>query len=109
MAKYILIYKGAATDMSDMSKEQQKAVFDKWQAWIKTVGKGLVDVGTPFGEGGSVVDDGSQGHSLELSGYSIVKADSLEAAKKLCQGHPYLSEGKGKFAIDVYELMPVPF
>ena len=33
----------------------------------------------------------------------------MSAAQTLAEGHPYLSEGKGNFAIDLYELMPVPF
>ena len=33
----------------------------------------------------------------------------MAAAQALTVGHPYLSEGKGDYAIDVFELMPVPF
>lgn len=44
-----------------------------------------------------------------MSGYSIVKAADLENAKSLADGHPFLSEGQGNYAIDVFELMPVPF
>ena len=32
----------------------------------------------------------------------------MNAAKAMTAGHPFLSEGKGKFAIDVFELMPIP-
>ncbi len=32
----------------------------------------------------------------------------LEEAQSFTVGHPYLSEGKGDYAIDIYELMPVP-
>jgi hypothetical protein len=66
-------------------------------------------VGSPFGPGASVVDDGSTGAAAHLTGYSIVEAADLAAAQSLTDGHPYLSEGKGDFAIDVFELMPVPF
>ena len=41
--------------------------------------------------------------------YSIVEADDLAGAQALTGGHPYLSEGKGDYAIDLFELMPVPF
>jgi hypothetical protein len=46
---------------------------------------------------------------LSLSGYSIVEAGDLNQAASLADGHPFLSEGLGKYAIDVFELMPVPF
>jgi hypothetical protein len=73
------------------------------------VGSALSDVGSPFGPGTSVVDDGSSGMAASLTGYSIVEADDMAAAEALTNGHPYLSDGGGDFAIDIYELMPVPF
>ena len=59
-------------------------------------------------KGASLIDDGTSGIPELLNGYSIVEADSLESAKGLADGHPFLSEGKGNFAIDIFELMPVP-
>ena len=109
MSKYIMIYSGPASDVSEMTEAQGKAVMEKWGAWMGKVGGAIVDVGSPFGPGTSVVDDGSARRSAELSGYSIVEAASLEAAKALTDGHPFLSEGKGKYAIEVFELVPVPF
>ena len=108
MAKFIFVYKGPATDMKDMSEEQSKAVMDGWNRWIQKLGSALVDVGQPMANGVSMVDDGSNGTPAELNGYSIVEADDIEGAKTLANGHPFLSEGKGNFAIDVYELLPVP-
>lgn len=69
---------------------------------------GHADVGSPFGPGTSVVDDGTTGKAASLTGYSIVEAADMAAATALSEGHPYLSEGKGNFSIDVFELMPVP-
>ena len=109
MAKFILIYKGEATDTADMTEEEAAGVMAKWGAWMEKVGPALADVGTPFGPGTSIVDDGSIGTPLALSGYSIVEAGDLDAAVALADSHPYLSEGKGNYAVEVYELMPVPF
>jgi hypothetical protein len=109
MAKYILIYRGEATDMSDMTPEQGAEVLAKWGAWMGKVGPALADIGSPFGPGASLVDDGSTEATASLTGYSIVEADDLVSAQDLAEGHPYLSEGKGNFAIDIFELMSVPF
>jgi len=109
MSRFMMIYKGEATDMSDMTEEQAAGVMAKWAAWMEKVGPALADIGTPFGPGASVVDDGSSGTSASLTGYSIVEADSLDAATALADGHPYLSEGQGNYAVDIFELMPVPF
>ena len=108
MAKYMMVYKGEATDMSDMTEEQVAAVMAAWDVWMENVGPALVDVGTPFGPAVSVVDDGSTGTAVSLTGYSIVEADDMNSARAFASNHPFLSEGKGNFAVDVYELMPVP-
>ena len=108
MAKFMMVYKGEATDMSAMTEAEVSAVMAAWGVWIQNVGPALVDVGTPFGSGVSVVDDGSAGTAVSLSGYSIVEADDMDGARAFASNHPFLSEGKGDFAVDVYELMPVP-
>ena len=79
MSRYMLIYNGKATDPSQMTPEQAATVMDGWRTWMASVGSALVDVGTPFGHGTSIVDDGSSADAIELSGYSIVEADSLDA------------------------------
>jgi hypothetical protein len=108
MARFMLVYKGEATDMSDLTEEQAGEVMAKWGVWMQKVGPALSDIGTPFGPGTSQVDDGSTGTAASLTGYSIVEADSMEGALALADGHPYLSEGNGNFAIDIFELLPLP-
>lgn len=109
MPQFMMVYRGEATDMSDMSEEEAAAVMAKWGAWMQKVGAALSDVGSPFGPGSSLVDDGSRSAPASLTGYSIVEATDLAGAEALADGHPYLSEGSGNYAIDIYELMPVPF
>jgi hypothetical protein len=108
MSQYILVYKGEATDMSEMTPEEGMEVMAKWGVWMEKVGAALTDIGSPFGPATSVVDDGSAGAAAPLTGYSIVEAEDMAGARALSRDHPYLSEGKGDFAIDIYELMPVP-
>lgn len=108
MAKYIIVYKGEATDMADMAPEQAQAVMAAWGAWMEKLGSALSDVGSPFGPGTSIVDDGTSGSAAALTGYSIVEAADMTAAQALASDHPFLSEGKGDYAIDIFELLPVP-
>jgi hypothetical protein len=109
MPKFMLIYKGEATDVGQMSEADAAAVMSGWASWMENVGPALVDVGTPFGTGASVVDDGSTVDPIALSGFSIVEAENLSHAQALANGHPYLSQGEGRYAIEIYEMMPVPF
>lgn len=108
MARFMMLYKGEATDIADMAPEEVEAVMAKWTAWMESAGSAITNIGTPFGPASSVVDDGSAGTALSLTGYTIIKADDMAGARALTDGHPYLSEGKGNYAVDLFELMPVP-
>ncbi|MBK5267570.1 MAG: hypothetical protein JJE47_09060 [Acidimicrobiia bacterium] len=55
-----------------------------------------------------MLDNGSEGTAESLTGYSILEASDMAAAKALTDGHPYLSDNDGLFAIDIYEMMAVP-
>ena len=67
----------------------------KWKAWVGGLGDAMVDPGTPLGKSktvssGGVSDDGG---SNPLIGYSIVKADSMDAALEMAKGCPFLDMG----------------
>lgn len=108
MTNYILLYKGPAVDMSKVSKEDFDASMAKWAVWMEKTGKSLVDVGAPMVNGVSIVDDGTDGRPSDLGGYSIVAAESIAEARKLVDGHPHLSEGKGLYSVEIFELTPIP-
>ena len=69
-------------------------VMAAWQAWFAQVGDRFVDSGNPFAGGLEVTRDGTRSLSSAdgaATGYSIVSADSLEAAARLLEGCPYVS------------------
>ena len=108
MKKFILLYNGPATDPNDMPDEDRQAIMEKWKTWMEKVGEALVDVGAPMANGTAVVDDGTESTATLLNGYSIVQANDIASAKALVNDHPFLSEGKGNFSVEVHELLPVP-
>ena len=69
------------------------------------VGTALVDAGAPFaGNSTAVVADGSTRSASDLTGYTIVEAQDIDAAKALVGGNPFLEDGSAKFAVEIYEL-----
>jgi hypothetical protein len=107
MSKYIFLYRGPATPMSDFTPQQQAEQMEAWGQWIGKLGTSLADVGNPFGARTSLADDGTSPAPGDLNGYSIVEADSLDGAKALADKHPFLAEGKGRFSVEVFELVPM--
>jgi len=107
MSKYLYLYRGPATPMQDLTPEQHAEQMEAWGQWITRLGPSLTDAGAPFGARTALADDGSSPAPGELNGYSIVEADSLDAAKALANKHPFLTEGKGRFSVEVFELVPM--
>lgn len=105
MSTYLYLYRGPATPPEQMSEDQSAEIMQQWTDWMSGLGGALKEMGNPFGERTSVVDDGSTGEPAELNGYTIVEADSLDAARSMVDKHPFLTEGKGRFAVDVFELV----
>jgi len=108
MAKFILVYRGDATPPEKMTEEQSNEVMGQWNVWMEKHGGSLVDLGAPFGARTSVGGDGNEQAPANLAGYTVVEADSLEAAKGFCDGHPFLHGTGAEFAVDIFELVPVP-
>ena len=103
MANYVFVYKGGSMPEGE---EQKNEVMAAWGKWFETLGKSIVDGGNPFSTSKTIAADGgvSEGTASELSGYSIVTADSLDAAVAMAQGCPVLLGGA---TVEVYETFPV--
>ena len=105
MANFVLLYSGGGMPETEA---EQAAVLQAWGAWYGGLGNALVDGGNPFsGKAKTIasdgkVSDGSMGSMA--SGYSIIKANSLDEATKMAQGCPVL---KGGAKITVYETFEV--
>jgi hypothetical protein len=93
--------------MEDFTPEQTAEQMQAWGAWMGKLGPALVDAGAPFGARTTVSDNGSSPAASDQNGYSVVEADSLEAARAFTDGHPFLTEGKGRFTVEIFELLPM--
>jgi len=92
MSNYIFAYHGGK---KPESPEEGANLMAKWKAWVGSLGDAMVNPGTPVGKSktvssGGVSDDGG---SNPLSGFSIVKADSMDAALEMAKGCPHLEHG----------------
>ena len=95
MTHYLLIYRADPAAMPQPTPEQMQEMSAAWFGWRNRVGSALVDFGDPT----APVADADP----TVGGYSIVAADSHDAALALLAGHPHTAMG-GR--IDVYEVTP---
>ena len=105
MANFVLLYSGGSMPET---KAEQAAVMQAWGAWYGRLGSAVVDGGNPFTPkakriaSNGTVSDGPVG--TMASGYSIIKADSLDKAVDLARRCPVTLGGA---QITVYETFPV--
>lgn len=101
MAKFVLLYTGGGMPESE---EEQAAVLAAWGAWYEGLGEAVVDPGNPFSPAvqnivsNGTVSEGAIGTTA--SGYSILNADSMQAAIGMSKKCPMLA-GNGQ--ITIYE------
>jgi hypothetical protein len=95
MGKYVFAYRGGSAPEGEAA---QQAVMEAWMGWFGVLGQAVVDGGAPFGA--STVVGGSQ--AAGLTGYSVVSADSLDAASAMAGGCPILADGG---SVDIYEAL----
>ena len=106
MTKYLVLYRAATSareQMANATPEQAKAGMDAWMAWAQRAGDAIVDLGSPLGDAAHLGAGSSNGH---VGGYSILQADSMDAAEKVLDGHPHLHMPGA--SIDVMEFMAMP-
>ena len=99
MANYLLAYHGGG--MPSTPAEQAK-VMEAWGQWFGSLGAAVVDGGNPVAQASTIAANGSVsngGGANPVSGYSIIKADSLEAAVSLAKGCPIIGSGGGSIEV----------
>ena len=105
MANFLLLYSGGSMPEGQAEVAQ---VMQAWNTWFGELGSNLVDGGNPFTpQAKSIASDGSVSDGpvgTMASGYSIIKADSLDAAVAVARRCP-VTQGGSK--ITVYETFPV--
>jgi hypothetical protein len=93
MPAFLITYHGAVE--MPPSAEAREQMMSAFMAWAGSVGDNMVDPGSPLGPSRVVTSAGdTDGKATgEVSGYTIIKADSLNDAVSAVRSHPFLSRG----------------
>ena len=92
MTQYIITYLGGD---HPSSPEEGKKQFAKYQEWLSSLGDAAVSPANPLKNTTTVNSDGTvaTGSTTSMSGYTIVEADSMEAALEMAKACPFLDIG----------------
>ena len=104
MPQYLITYLGGN---HPATPEEGKEHFAKYKAWLASLGPAAVSPANPIKETKTLHADRSitAGGATTMSGFTIVDADSQEAAIALAKTCPFLDIGG---SLEVSELMKMP-
>ena len=116
MKKFMAVYMGSmsGTAMAQWKaldektrKERESAGMSAWMKWGEENARRIVDQGSPLGKTKRVDAEGVSDTKNLMTGYTIVEAESHEAAAKMFLEHPHFKLFPGE-AVEIMECLPMP-
>jgi hypothetical protein len=114
MKKFLAVYLGTAAALDEWKamdeqtrRSREKAGKEAWSKWAKANEKSIVDPGSPVGKTKRVAAQGISDVRNQIAAYTVVQAESHEAAASLFENHPHFVIFPGE-SIEVMECLPMP-
>jgi hypothetical protein len=116
MKKYIAVFLGSATGEAmkkwmsleeEARKKRESDGLAAWKSWVETHSKSILDLGGPLGKTKTIDAGGISDIKNLLTGYSIIEAESHEAAAKMFLNHPHFTIFPGD-SIEIMECLAIP-
>jgi hypothetical protein len=88
-------------------KAKEKEGMAAWKAWVGKHHGALVEMGGPLGKTKRVGLGGIADVSNELGAFTVVRAESHEAAARMFENHPHFAIFPGE-AVEIMPVLPIP-
>jgi hypothetical protein len=95
----------ALPEAERQAKQQQGMA--AWKAWVAKHQGAIVEMGGPLGKTRKVDAKGVAEITNQLSAFTVVRAESHEAAAKMFENHPHFSIFPGE-SIEIMPVLPIP-
>ena len=113
---YLAVFLGSKTSAkmrawNALPEEQRRAKEREgmagWKAWVEKHQSAIVGMGGPLGKTKKVSHRGIEDTSNEMGAFTVVRADSHEAAAKLFENHPHFAIFPGE-SVEIMPVLPIP-
>ena len=94
MKKFVIFHYGFETPTPQ--------IMEAWNKWFASIGNKIVDPGSPLGPGREISSSGTKALPMgsdSLTGYTVINADSIDAAEQIAKGCPMIT------SVRIYEAM----
>lgn len=109
---YLAVFLGSTTSLRRAAwdalpegdrRAKEREGMAAWKTWVEKHHASIVAMGGPLGKTKKVTERGVDDASNHLGAFTVVRAESHEAAAKLFEKHPHFAIFPG----DAVEIMPV--
>jgi hypothetical protein len=114
MKQFLAVYLGSPPAMSswnELSESERNSRTAEgvraWHAWVDRYRDQIVIDGAPLGRTKSVSSSGVSDIRNAMTAFTVVRAESHEAAARLFERHPHFSIFPGE-SVEVMECLPIP-
>ena len=114
MKKFLAVYLGVPSGREKWMqipeakrKEREQTGVKAWMDWGVANKASIVDQGSPLGKTKRASQQGISNVTNLMTGYTIVQAESHEAAAKLFENHPHFTIFPGD-SVEIMECLPLP-
>lgn len=88
-------------------KKREQEGLAAWKGWVEKHQAAIVTMGGPLGKTKKISPSGIADVSNAMGGFTVVRAESHEAAAKLFESHPHFTHFPGE-SIEVMPVLPIP-
>ena len=88
-----------------LAKQQQGMA--AWSAWVEKRQAAIASMGGPIGKTKRITGSGIEDVTNEIGAFTVVRAESHEAAAKLFEHHPPFTTFPGE-AVEIMPVLPIP-
>jgi hypothetical protein len=88
-------------------RTKEKEGMAGWKAWVEKHQSSIVGMGGPLGKTKKVGPQGIEDISNQMAAFTLVQAQSHEAAAKLFENHPHFAIFPGD-AVEIMPVLPIP-
>lgn len=91
----------------DERRGKEREGMAAWKAWVEKHQAAIVALGGPLGKTKKVTSRGLEDVSNQMGAFTVVRADSHEAAARLFEKHPHFTIFPGE-SVEIMPVMPIP-
>jgi hypothetical protein len=95
----------ALSETERRTKEQRGVA--AWHAWVEKHQGAIVQMGGPLGRTKKVDKGGIVDIANQMGAFTVVRAESHEAAAKMFEGHPHFAIFPGE-SVEIMPVLPIP-